>query len=486
MITAEKIPGARHRVLAWSCLFISASMILGVRIWTFGEPLDRDLATYCLIGDELIKGRRLYSDIWDHKPPAVYWTCAAAELLVGYGKPTAFALGIATALATLAAVYRSGVLLGGETAGICASLLWAVACGDLDLQANQPNVEAFLNALISWAFVLSIGLDRRTGGIPRSLAAGILIGVSSAYKPVTAFIAVPLALAGVAHPPGRPGAWSQLLAMALPSLIIWAGLCIGFSWSGRWDIFFSTIIRYNAYYAGDIASNLASSLGGPRAEDLMSRQVLYPLAILTAPAFAFGLRGRARLLFAAWLLGTHLAVASPGMSFPHYFQLWLPPLAIGAGCGVVAMPRRTAGMTRIAACIFITFNIFWICAIELNNLRSLPTNGRGASMASSSSRPRPSGVAWAGYCARRDFLSMGRGGRVIHVEPAAAADRRVLGQAIAVRPAGVRADGPDVGRARTGPARARHRLRLVCAEGSQPSGPRMDPQSLSPLLLAAG
>ena len=30
-------------------------------------------------------------------------------------------------------------------------------------------------------------------------------------------------------------------------------------------------------------------------------------------------------------IGTHLAVALPGQCRPHYYQLWLPPLTVGAG-----------------------------------------------------------------------------------------------------------------------------------------------------------
>ena len=40
-------------------------------------PLGRDQATYAVVGRGLLRGARLYRDIWDVKPPAIFWTYAA-------------------------------------------------------------------------------------------------------------------------------------------------------------------------------------------------------------------------------------------------------------------------------------------------------------------------------------------------------------------------------------------------------------------------
>ena len=47
----------------------------------YNEPLERDLTTYAVIAHEMLEGKALYSELWDHKPPAIHVTYAAAELI---------------------------------------------------------------------------------------------------------------------------------------------------------------------------------------------------------------------------------------------------------------------------------------------------------------------------------------------------------------------------------------------------------------------
>ena len=67
-------------------LLVLCGLLVLLRLHTYDEPLERDITTYAVIGHELLGGKALYTDLWDHKPPAIYVTYAAAELLSGYGR----------------------------------------------------------------------------------------------------------------------------------------------------------------------------------------------------------------------------------------------------------------------------------------------------------------------------------------------------------------------------------------------------------------
>jgi hypothetical protein len=54
-----------------------------------------------VIGHEILAGRALHADMWDHKPPALHLTHAAASRLVGYGPRAISRLNIATGIVTL-------------------------------------------------------------------------------------------------------------------------------------------------------------------------------------------------------------------------------------------------------------------------------------------------------------------------------------------------------------------------------------------------
>src|SRR6266404_8987192 len=130
-------------------------LIFCARLHTYDEPLERDLTTYSVIAHEMLSGKTLYTDLWDHKPPAIYVTYAAAELIAGYGRDSIFLMNIAAGFATLLACYFAGSAAeGGRLGGLMAATLWALASGDLATEGNQPNTEVFLNVFLTTAFAI--------------------------------------------------------------------------------------------------------------------------------------------------------------------------------------------------------------------------------------------------------------------------------------------------------------------------------------------
>src|SRR5258707_10382419 len=75
---------------------ISSAFVL-LRIPSFVEPTwYSDAGTYADIGWALNHGARLYVDVWDNKPPGIYWLSA---FLVGH-LPIAIAMPLASMLFT--------------------------------------------------------------------------------------------------------------------------------------------------------------------------------------------------------------------------------------------------------------------------------------------------------------------------------------------------------------------------------------------------
>ncbi len=78
-------------------LLLAAGIVLQ-RVHTYAEPPDRDLAVYAVIGHEMIRGRPLYADLYDNKPPLLHATFVMAERLVGYGPGEVFLINVAVTL----------------------------------------------------------------------------------------------------------------------------------------------------------------------------------------------------------------------------------------------------------------------------------------------------------------------------------------------------------------------------------------------------
>ena len=147
--------GKLKRFLPLAALVGLCALIFSLRLHTYDEPLDRDLTTYAVIAHEMLNGKNLYSDLWDHKPPATHVTYAAAEIIAGYGRESIFLMNVAAAIATLFVCYWAGSSArGGRAAGCFAAAFWAFTSGNLALEGNQPNTEVFMNVFLAAGFAM--------------------------------------------------------------------------------------------------------------------------------------------------------------------------------------------------------------------------------------------------------------------------------------------------------------------------------------------
>src|SRR5437868_5255463 len=121
----------KSRLVAGFSLTALFALIFCLRLHTYNEPLERDITTYGVIAHEMLNGKTLYTQMWDHKPPGIHITYAAAELIAGYGRNSIFLMNLAAALATLIAVYLAGSAAGaGQFGSLTAAALWALISGD--------------------------------------------------------------------------------------------------------------------------------------------------------------------------------------------------------------------------------------------------------------------------------------------------------------------------------------------------------------------
>lgn len=347
-----KLPGGTHKTYAVLVLLCLAGLIVVARLHTYSEPLERDLTTYAVIAHEMLQGRALYSDLWDHKPPGIHLTYAAAELLVGYGERAVFFLNVSAALLTLFGAYTAGSVTGfGRLGGLWAAAFWALVSGDLGLQANQPNTEAFINACVIWAFALMLRSHDGRAGWARTILIGVLFALASFYKPPIVVLAVLLVPANAV---GTSRAERKSVAVRLSVIVgvvalFWALVFVYFGAPGHWEAFRASLFDYNRIYAGSIVENLRAAFSTSHlAPKLLAP--LAPLFLLLPLGAVFGWKERrpAWVLLIALALGTQIIIALPGQFHAHYYQHWLPPLVIGAGWAVAEIGQCPLWRRRLA------------------------------------------------------------------------------------------------------------------------------------------
>ncbi|OGL01939.1 MAG: hypothetical protein A3I14_10430 [Candidatus Rokubacteria bacterium RIFCSPLOWO2_02_FULL_73_56] len=346
-----------RRVLA--VLLALAALLVLARLHTYDEPIETDLSAAAVITREVLDGRTLYADMWDHKPPALALTHAAAQLVTGYGPGAIFLLNVVAGVAGLLGAYAAAAALGSPAAGLWAAAFWATVSGDLWIQGNQPNTEAFINACLVWALAL-LARAHAGSGSGRFLAVGVLLAWASLYKQVVVAPAAFLAVAYVAWPPEGRSRRRTLLDLAVVALVggaAWAAVVGYFAAVGRLAPFWDAVVTFNRHYsegAGSLATRLRLSFSPAQLASVWVRN-LAPLAALTALGAGVGVataRRRPWLLLLALAAATPIAVGLPGAFAPHYYQLWLPPLCVGGGLAVRALtpfaPERLTWLPHAA------------------------------------------------------------------------------------------------------------------------------------------
>ena len=320
---------------------------------TYDEPLERDVATYAVIAGEMLHGRGLYTDLWDNKPPVLYGVFAAAQVVMGDPSRSIFIVGLLCAWSTAIALFVAGSWGAGPQAGLWTATFWALLSADLPLQANQPNIEALINACLAIAFaaLLRIGPRRLD---PSALVADCALGTAVLLKMIAAPLAVCWSIVHVMAPPaGTPRSRAALQASILLATTALGAAAVAayFAATGRWTDLWATLVVHNRFYAGPLLPNLSDGLRPPRLFPPFLRDVS-PLLVVILPGLLLGLVtrwSRRVALLAAWVVTVPVAVAAPGKFYPHYYQLWLPPLCIAAGWSLAAFGARTRLPTAVTA-----------------------------------------------------------------------------------------------------------------------------------------
>lgn len=186
------------------------------RIPSFVEPhWYADEAGYATVARELLRGKTLYVDAWNNKPPLQFWTLAVPVGLFGGSEAGLHALTFISGLLTLGAVAYAARELLSPWRSLLAVLAIALVLGMPILDAELIVPESLLIAPAAWAGVLLItrlSRPQREASGPElwPVAVGVLTAAAIGYQQTAvadaAAFGLILAVAG--------GSWRRLALYA--------------------------------------------------------------------------------------------------------------------------------------------------------------------------------------------------------------------------------------------------------------------------------
>jgi hypothetical protein len=253
--TAGRIKNQSPRWLALTLVLVVLRALPGL-----AYPVGRDQATFCMIAQSLLHGQQLYRDLWDNKPPGIFWLFA---LLVKVCGPVMWSVGVLNILWLVAISYCISRFTGrylSTTAAITAVVVnasWHLEEGFY----NAAQVETFLVLFVfaSYFLMASAGVWRYA----RRFGAGVLFAAAFWLKyNALAFLPLVLAVPYLDFSPldAKPRrvslsiSWHQwfreLAAFVAGFVPAVAVVLVYFWWQGVWpalkEVQFQVLPRYEA------------------------------------------------------------------------------------------------------------------------------------------------------------------------------------------------------------------------------------------------
>jgi Dolichyl-phosphate-mannose-protein mannosyltransferase len=247
-----------HNSRMWMMAALAVVVILSLPNLQY--PIGRDQATYCVIAEGLQKGKHLYLNLWDNKPPGIFYLYIPIVKLLGR---TAWLVGavdlVCVVVAALGTFYFCARYLGPQ-AGAVAAVLYAY-WHDRKGYINAAQPEVFIVLFVFAAFFLLAHEGHRP--LWRSFAAGLAMGAAFWIK-YNALAFLPLVILLPYLDFSRLELPSPRLALNIPArtwfarttvllgglAAIIAGVLAGFRISGAWpamkEVQFEVLPRYGA------------------------------------------------------------------------------------------------------------------------------------------------------------------------------------------------------------------------------------------------
>lgn len=353
----------------WPAL-LAAGLTVVAGIPTLNYPYGPDQALFAYIGDHLTRGAALYVDVWDVKPPGIFWIYALIDLLPGPQFRVLRLVDLLYTGVTVLAIYALGRLywdrLAGAVAGALYGAVYVVATGYWhSAQPDSFMVLPLVLALFAYEYA------RRSGSGRFALLGGLLFGFCAQLRPVVLLIPTALALLDLrtAEQAGK-GTLRQRTAPALRRVLLLIGGGVAVEAATLLWLGLSGAIGEYLYAQLDFASDYARQ-GGPYSPDGLTPLsylsglrsgtmfIVFARTLLVAPALVAAIAGgvvrRERLVIETSLLAlaAYLGVAVQAKYFLYHWHSLLPFLALLSGWTASFLWRslRESGRGPVVAAI---------------------------------------------------------------------------------------------------------------------------------------
>lgn len=356
---------------------IVASVAFVCRIPSWYRPFEMDEGLYAYAGWRILKGLVMYKDLFDHKPPGIYYLNALIFYLTS---PDAINMYVAASICvafTAVGIYLIAKRIWNQNVGLLAGILFGILASSPYVQGNGVNTEVFMNVPLVWSFYLLIGVMDRPTSKPVSynrlsaifFVAGLLVGTATVFKQV-AFAFVPVALLALfySYRMSRLGfryAGKPVLLLLAGIALPWVAAFLYFLAKDAVSDFVFWQFKYPLYYLRyNQARGTTQAIVQRIFRVLLGTLFFWAWSCIGVVAAVIS-RDRRQWLLWGYLLVSIIGVCAGSLFFMHYFLQAVPPLAILSAGGLFFVWSKVRSLKSrvvalVAACFLVFTSVFFV------------------------------------------------------------------------------------------------------------------------------
>ena len=337
------------QLILWAVLFGLLAAIILVQANPGTELPNRDYGFYAYIGKQIAKGQLPYRDVWESKPPAIFYLNAMA-LRIGRGSRWGIWLvEFGFLFAAIAASFFLLRKLWGTAPALFGILIWLWGL-DLTLQGGNfteeyPLVFHFL------ALILFLKLIQSPAQRLSNWTLGLLLSISFLFRPNNAIVEAVIILVFAARLLFLKNFrvfWTSAFWITLGFLLPLLLTSAYFAYHGLFQEMFEASILYNLTYSSTELTATSPLIIGFATLELPAWIALigYLLIVLRIKNY-FG--NPIFPLLIVLLLGMPAAVylSDPAKrNYGHYFMNWLPFVALSSAFAFHTFQHRLPRISK--------------------------------------------------------------------------------------------------------------------------------------------
>ena len=346
-VASRATPRSRRApTLVWTVVFVI--VLLGVQLW-YLDFVNADESTYIIMGSHVLEGHLPYLELFENKPPGIFFALASVMSIFGENLPAVRFFGTFCLLVSAIAGYAIAIR---QTTPLIAGASMAVFCALTFKTDFQPTMTEHLTiALMMPACWLLVARRDQFWG---AFLVGVLLSAATLTRMNIAFVV--LAVGGfyvwrfVRPRPDVPrlaiAAYGVGGALPLATLLLVYWLVDGL------DVFVLAVFRVPLHYAsqGEVAAIMLEQVSNWRAFVQEDPYIFLPATLLIGTGLATHAISRGKGLFFGdnglllLVLGAvSLSILRGGAAWGHYLLQALPLVLLLAAAGFERLTTRRLG-----------------------------------------------------------------------------------------------------------------------------------------------